>query len=267
MRPIEISQTDALQTPIPPNSSQQNHHSNLALAQTTTAAPYNAHPISTPVPTVSSPFTSSQLPGPITMTNFQKQQSRSIYGAWPPGSQPQFAVQVPQPPQAPAPLIREQAQRSLIMLEHFSHLDLPNSSSRRSKSSSTTAGPSELAKTILPDSYPSFTPEEVRYLTTKHKRGVMPALPTKLHCAIIPHEVAKFRDPKTGLGYSDLQTYKMIQSVIAGGCKWSGLLGCWVGKNGGLGMGWVAKGVPDGFVASAPNSSSSSIVKAEFTGS
>lgn len=273
-QPTTTLQTVALQAPMQPNSSQQNQDPTLPPQQMTAAPPYNAHTAPTPVPAGPLPFANSQPPRPTMMTNFQTPHSKSIYGAWPPGSQHQFAVQVPQPPPAPAPLIRKQAQRSLIMLEHFSHHDLSTSSSRRSKNSSSATDPTDLAKKILPDSYPSLDPDEVRYLTTKYKRGVMPARPTKLHCAIIPHEVAKFRDPKTGLGYSDLQTYKMIQSVIAGECKWSALLGCWVGKTGGqgqygrIGMGWVAKGVPDGFATPTSNSpGQSTVVKTECGGS
>lgn len=173
------------------------------------------------------------------------QQPPNVYGSWPPGAQ-SFAVQPPAPP-PPAPLVREQAQRSLIILEQFEELDaLP----KRNKTASTLE-PTSTASAILADSYPPFNADEIRYLTTKHfKRagGQMPLPPAKPYCAILSHKEARFRDPKTGLCYYDMHTYKIIQRVLASGCSWSGLLGAWTGPAYG-GMGRPAKGVPEGFAS------------------
>ena len=106
---------------------------------------------------------------------------------------------------------------------------------------------------LLPSAHPSFTAEEQKYLLSRpRKRGSevpLPAPPTKQRCAVTSWP-AKFRDPKTGVAYADVHQYKAIQRVLAGGCQWSGLLGCWVGPTYGL-MGRPAKGVPDGFEGSA----------------
>ncbi|OTA26652.1 hypothetical protein BTJ68_11683 [Hortaea werneckii EXF-2000] len=92
--------------------------------------------------------------------------------------------------------------------------------------------PTAPASIMLPDSYPSLTPEETRYLVTKHSRkagGALPPGPSKPRCAILAHKEARFRDPRTGLPYFDMHMYKIIQRVLAGGCQWSSLLGAWVG--------------------------------------
>lgn len=165
------------------------------------------------------------------------------YAGWPPGTQT-FPIHLP-PPTPPPPLIREQAQRSLIILSQFENLDI--NTTKRSKTAST-LDPTPTASTLLPSTYPSFNADETRYLTAKYtkRNTVMPAPPEKPHCAILSNKEARFRDPKTGLAYYDLHTYKIIQRVLAGGCQWSGLLGAWVGPAYGV-MGRPAKGVPDGF--------------------
>ena len=175
---------------------------------------------------------------------------------WPPGYL-QFPLQMPQiiqPVEPPAPLIQEQAQRSLVMLEQFDKLEWPSTSSRRTSSKASkdsTLEPSILASTLLPSSYPRLTSEESRYLTAKmRKRGsehLLPPPPVKMRCALTCWP-AKYKDPKTGLPYAELQTYKMIQRLLAGGCSWSGFLGAWVGPTYGM-IGRPAKGVPEGFAA------------------
>jgi vacuolar protein sorting-associated protein 72 len=183
------------------------------------------------------------------------------YPSWPPGVQ-SFNVQLPPPP----PVLREQAQRSLIMLEQFDNLETTattNTAKRSSKSTNSGVTPNELTSILTPDAFPTppFTSDELRYLLTKHtvKRATikhpstlqMPAPPAKPMCAIIPSKEAGFRDPKTGLPYLDSQCYKILQRVLAGGCCWGPMLGCWVGPSYGV-MGRPAVGVPQGFGAPPP---------------
>lgn len=54
--------------------------------------------------------------------------------------------------------------------------------------------------------------------------------------------MAKYRDPKTGLLFSNVKAYKYLQEANKGNYKWSSLLGVWVGSGQG-----AAKGVPPGF--------------------
>src|SRR5690606_39186969 len=58
----------------------------------------------------------------------------------------------------------------------------------------------------------------------------------------ITSEIARFRDPKTGIGYSGLRAYREIQRVMRGEVRWCQMLGCYVGS------GDAASGVPEGFL-------------------
>jgi vacuolar protein sorting-associated protein 72 len=176
-----------------------------------------------------------------------------VYPSWPPGSH-QFSVQ-PQslpPPPPPAPLIREQAQRSLLLLESFPSLD--NTTSKKvpkyKLQQESALDPTPVTNILLPLSHPSFNTEEQRYLISRPRKRMneypLPPPPPKQRCAVTSW-TAKFRDPKTGLAYADMHQYKVIQRVLAGGCAWSGMLGCWVGPNTVGMMGRPARGVPDGF--------------------
>jgi vacuolar protein sorting-associated protein 72 len=212
---------------------------------------------STQQPPLQTPYTphttfqssSQPTPGPSTITY----QTPRTY-TWTPNRQPHTTVSIPpQPPPAPVPLLREQAQRTLILLSSFPNLSSPGDKRRHTSRTTAAFGggsldPTDIAKVLLPESYPTFTPEEAKYLTTKPKSRStnLPPVPPKMHCAIISSEKAKFRDPKTGLGYSDLSCYQVIQRVLNGECQWSGLLGAWVGPFYGK-MGRAAHGVPAGF--------------------
>ena len=163
-------------------------------------------------------------------------QPPQVYHGWPPGSH-QFSVKPPalpptQPPPPAVPLIREQALRSLIMLEQFSNLETPAKRTPKYKQDISTLESDPMKAILLPDSYPSFTSEETKYLTSRARRKnnehPLPPPPAKQRCALTSWP-AKFRDPKTGLAYADMHQYRAIQRVLAGGCQWSGLLGVWVG--------------------------------------
>lgn len=191
------------------------------------------------------------LPGTTTFSAKPQPQPSTV--AQPP--QPTATPQEPPPP--PAPVLREQAQRSLLILSAFPALDAPVTTAtgkpRRSLAASTT-NPLEstpLSRTLIPNSHPTLTSEQARYLSRTLKRNRLDALPdppAKPKCAVTGWP-AKYTDPKTGLPYADLQVYKIIQRMVAGGSAWSALLGAWVGPQTavGLRLGRPARGVPEGF--------------------
>jgi len=195
---------------------------------------------------------SGWLPG--TMTFSAKPQPTSA-------PQPPKPTVVPQePPPPPAPVLREQAQRSLLILSAFPSLDAPATTAtgkaRKSLLAGSTNNPLEstpLSRTLIPNAHPNFTPEQTRYLSRTLKRNKLDALPdppAKPKCSVTGWP-AKYTDPKTGLPYADLQVYKIIQRMVAGGSAWSALLGAWVGPQTavGLRLGRPARGVPEGFAS------------------
>ena len=286
---------------------------------------YAAQPAATSAVTSEAPVNGFTPSAPATITHAgpmqyqapaaQSSQQPTIYHGFPPGSQsfdlpqpvaPHSATVVPgqslAPPSAPLPapappLIREQAQRTLLMLEDFPELAAAPEPTRPTKrkslsaiTSTTTATtgptksdplaeltPNAIQTILLPSSYPDptlLTPAQQTYLLTKPRRKgpetTMPLAPPKARCALTQWE-AKFRDPKTGVVYADLHAFKALQRALSGGCAWSGVLGCWVGSSLGVGrgvvgeggkvvgMGRAAKGVPGGFVGEE-------VVKGEGTG-
>lgn len=215
-----------------------------------------------------------EQPPPINASNPTNPTTFQPYHAWQPSAFHPFTA-APQPqmaPPPPAPLLREQAQRSLVILSSFSTLENPTvtTTKRTPKSKlpeTTPLDPTPLSETLIPASHPPFNQAEKTYLLTRpRKRTVpgsttitlggapppppkfevpLPPAPPKLRCALTSWP-AKFRDPKTGLAYADMHQYKAIQRVVAGGGAWSGILGAWVGPSYGL-MGRPARGVPEGF--------------------
>jgi vacuolar protein sorting-associated protein 72 len=192
------------------------------------------------------------------------------YNGWPGApTQPTFqqfqlSQQPAPPPPPPEPLLREHAQRSLLILSQFPSLAAPTTSRGKSgpKVKETQLDATPLSETLNPGSHPPFNADETRYLLGKlRKKGtvvdtrtgevsLLPQAPPKAVCALTSWP-AKFKDPRTGLPYADLPTYKMIKRMLAGGCAWSGVLGAWVGPRYGE-MGRPAKGVPEGFGEARP---------------
>ncbi|KAG9577982.1 YL1-domain-containing protein, partial [Aureobasidium melanogenum] len=171
------------------------------------------------------------------------QQSSTPFDVYPQVPPPETA---PQPP--PIPLIREQAQRTLIILEAFPELEVAPPVAPSSKKSATTTA--IISSVLTPDALPSLTPQEQKYLTSKStkKKEFLPPPPPKPVCAITA-KPARFRDPKTGLPYQGLDAYKALQRVSAGGCRWGGQgWDCWMGIVGSGVMGRVARGVPECFI-------------------
>ena len=128
--------------------------------------------------------------------------------------------------------MREQAQRTLLILDQFPELAIqaaPTTSKRKSGANtakstdantpSTSLDATPISNIILPSSHPTVTPEEIRYLTSRPRRrggahsatggGIvggevpLPPPPAKTRCALTMWP-AKFRDPKTGVPYADL---------------------------------------------------------------
>ena len=217
----------------------------LLLSQQPTANAPNAYPPSTTTYSVPATYHQPPIPTPYAHQPYI-QPAQTTYSGWS-GSHHHLPVAhpPPPPPPPPAPPLREQAQRSLIILSQFEHLDQPTS--RRSTKPTSILEPTPLTTILLQTSHPHFTQEESRYLTTKpSKRLNLPLAPEKTRCVIVASAEAKFRDPKTGRAYCDLRAYKTIQSILAGGCTWSGLFGAWMGPSFG-GFGKAANGVPEGF--------------------
>lgn len=204
-------------------------------------------PASTPIVPLAETQTPQWAPGVESTSQRQHQTpavltpSATTNPSWPPGARAfQFAPITPLVPVAPAPVLKEQAQRSLVVLESFDSLD--GASSRRSKTASSLE-PTPVAQVLLPDSYPSFNDEQATYL--KKIRKLKQELLVKPKCALTTW-TGKYKDPKTGVVFADVAAYKMLQRMIAGGCSWNTMLECWVGPAYGQ-MGRPARGVPEGF--------------------
>jgi vacuolar protein sorting-associated protein 72 len=214
-------------------------------------------------------------PGPPALVADAPLQPNTAQSGWLPGTMSFSAIpqpasvplppaQVPTAPQVlplpPAPVLREQAQRTLLVLSAFPSLEAPATTAtgkpRKSLLAGTTNNPLDstpLSRTLIPNSHPTLTSEQIRYLSRTLKRNKLDALPdppTKPKCAVTGWP-AKYTDPKTGLPYADLQVYKIVQRMVAGGSAWSALLGAWVGPQTavGLRMGRPARGVPEGFAS------------------
>ncbi|GAB7360166.1 hypothetical protein MBLNU230_g7929t1 [Neophaeotheca triangularis] len=253
----------------------QHPHQQLQAPYTPSAPALNAAPQPPPsnAPPPYAPLASA-LPGAQLPPSKTLQPSTSTYPTWPPG-QGAFSINQPSttatptpltpvaPPPPPEPLIREQALRTLLILESFPSLSEPTITEKPSRRSTSKAAtqtnpldPTPLSTTLLgPDAYPTFTPSQRTYLTARHrtqkKEPVMPPAPPALMCSVQHTVKAKYRDAKTGLGYADLHAYKGLQRVLAGGTMWSALLGCWVGPSYGA-MGRPARGVVEGFAGPVP---------------
>jgi vacuolar protein sorting-associated protein 72 len=170
------------------------------------------------------------------------QQSSTPFDVYP-QIQPEASSQPP-----PIPLIREQAQRTLIILEAFPELEIAPPIAPSNKKSTTTS--TLLSSILIPDALPTLTPQETKYLNSKSakKKEFLPPPPPKPVCAITA-KPAHYKDPKTGMPYQGLEAYKALQRVSAGGCRWGGQgWDCWMGILGEGVMGRVARGVPECFV-------------------
>ncbi|KAF2763562.1 YL1-domain-containing protein [Pseudovirgaria hyperparasitica] len=116
------------------------------------------------------------------------------------------------------PVIRR-ATRNLIMLSHYETL-MPSQKEH-------------IYKILLaPQAKPS------RYLTKRVDKNFYP--PT-IMCAVTA-QIARYRDPVTGLAYRDKNAYRRIKRLVGGSFAWSAALEAFVG-----GRGDRARGVPERF--------------------
>ncbi|KAF5023358.1 hypothetical protein F66182_4596 [Fusarium sp. NRRL 66182] len=67
--------------------------------------------------------------------------------------------------------------------------------------------------------------------------------PSPAPLCVITHHPARYRDPRTGLPYSNAYAYREIQRLTRGEYRWSQLLGAWVGSGT-----YAARGVPERFL-------------------
>lgn len=226
-------------------------------SQLTTAPGTASLTAQAPPPNVSQP---GWLPGTMTFSANPQPPTTTTSASTTTTQPPPPTTSAPEPIPDPAPILREQAQRSLLILSSFPSLEGPPTTAtgkpRKSLSSTTSTNPLEstpLSRTLVPNSHPLLTSEQTRYLSRVLKRNKLDALPdppSKPRCAVTGWP-AKYTDPKTGLPYADLQVYKIVQRMVAGGSSWSAVLGAWVGPQTAvsLRMGRPARGVPEGFAS------------------
>ncbi|KAL2414914.1 hypothetical protein ABEF95_000941 [Exophiala dermatitidis] len=121
-------------------------------------------------------------------------------------------VSAPQPEPAPEP-----STRNLVILEKFEEL-------------------ADEARQEYSFFFNTHTRKAAKPAKQKHTQELCPitALPVR------------YRDPDTGIGYANVVGYKKLQELKQHGFAWSSMLGCYVGRDGGV----VARGVPEGFVGS-----------------
>ncbi|KAL2357882.1 YL1 nuclear protein-domain-containing protein [Cryomyces antarcticus] len=130
----------------------------------------------------------------------------------------------PSPLPAPVPpKIKEQAMRSLVIICDF----------RDYEHLTTIRDRTEAHRRILLN----FVGK-----TTKSSKS-----PTPKTLCVITSQPARFRDPRTGLPYSNAHAYKNIQGLVAGNYQWSNLLGAFVGLTNGALSGRPADGTPEKF--------------------
>lgn len=146
----------------------------------------------------------------------------------------------PQPPQPIPRKIIERAVRNLIILTSFPSLPPPLKTRDKSALIS-------LSQHLFSWPVSHATLAASAHPTSRTHKSVLPT-PLRHTCAItgLP---ARYIDPRTGLAYRDKYAYKCIQRLVAGHCRWSKGLGCYVGpvyEREGVG-GRPARGVPARF--------------------
>ena len=126
----------------------------------------------------------------------------------PPRSNEQIQPATPDEP--PAPPIIEYATRNLVGLAKFEDLSLKDRN---------------------------------RYgIFFNHRKSAKPQRHIPDLC-LITGLTANYRDPSTGVAYADSFAYHKLQELKRHEHTWSSMLGCYVGR-----AGFVARGVPDGFI-------------------
>ncbi|CAD0110100.1 unnamed protein product [Aureobasidium uvarum] len=172
------------------------------------------------------------------------QQSSTPFDVYP-QLQPETAPAAPPPS---IPLIREQAQRSLIILEAFPSLEVAPPVCYLKQKIHHNKFPAFFYPPTFRSTHPHRRRVQIPHLQIRKKKEFLPPPPPKPVCSITA-KAAKYKDPATGLAYQGLEAYKAIQRVSAGGCRWGGAgWDAWMGILGEGVMGRVARGVPECFV-------------------
>ncbi|KAF1812591.1 YL1-domain-containing protein [Eremomyces bilateralis CBS 781.70] len=102
-------------------------------------------------------------------------------------------------------------------------------------------------RALPPPTKPPKRPKATATAATALSAAATDASHISMEPCIITGTPAHFRDPGTGLPYADARAYRLLKSVLAGGCRWSALLGCYVGTVVTGGRGAPAAGVPGWF--------------------
>ncbi|RPA87871.1 YL1-domain-containing protein [Ascobolus immersus RN42] len=96
---------------------------------------------------------------------------------------------------------------------------------------------------ILEDFDPPITWEAANRFLFPNNVAAVRRDKTQSEICPVTSEVAKYRDPITGVHYASLRAYKQIQKVRAGNVRWCQMFGCYVGPTDD-----AADGVPEGFL-------------------
>jgi vacuolar protein sorting-associated protein 72 len=177
------------------------------------------------------------------------------------------------PPPPPRRKVIRRALRNLLILSNFPNLEAPPSSSRTKSAASLLKDLKDKDKSALIQLYCAlfqWTPTEAttylqQTLAAPQKpprKNAAPKDPPEIVLKLgqklcpITNQLARYRDPETGIAYRDARAFGVLRGVVGGGFVWSGDLGCYVGGRakplesmggkGFLGMP-PAKNVPRGF--------------------
>ncbi|KAL5117591.1 hypothetical protein ACEQ8H_004484 [Pleosporales sp. CAS-2024a] len=233
---------------------QQSQHTSFdfppnPFTQASQASPYNSQYATSHPPHLQQPYPPNNTTGPQNLP----QQSQA---------------HPPPPPVTPRKKMIRRALRNLLILSSFPNLDLPPSKSRTPASllkDKDRAALIQLSMTLFSWSLADATAFVTTTLTHTSSRAITRRAqaerdaarkPVKPLCAVT-NNIARYRDPETGIAYRDARAFGVLRGVVGGGFVWSGDLGCYVGGRakplesmrgkGFLGMP-PAKGVPRRFL-------------------
>ncbi|KAF2730684.1 YL1-domain-containing protein [Polyplosphaeria fusca] len=166
-------------------------------------------------------------------------------------------------PPPPKPLTRKiirRALRNLLVLNSFPSLDAPHVSTRtrtpasllKEKDRATLINLScTLFRWSIPDAT-AFVSQMLNAPKTKKMERELGIQRQKKEPCAVTNQVARYRDPGTGIAYRDARAFGVIRGVVGGGFVWCGDLGCYVGGRGrsetGKSTVLPVKGVPKRFL-------------------
>ncbi|KAF1834896.1 YL1-domain-containing protein, partial [Decorospora gaudefroyi] len=157
----------------------------------------------------------------------------------------QFQKPAIRPPPPRKKLIRR-ALRNLLILSNFPHLDAPAPSSRARSTASLLKDKDKSSAFIhLYCALFNWTPAEATsYIhqtlapppkAPRKNAAPKPTEPPEIvlkpgqKLCPITNEIARYRDPETGIAYHDVRAFGVLRGLVGGGFIWSGDLGCYVG--------------------------------------